>query len=184
MSSSLQEQLIKMGLATEKQAKQASHEQQRQRNNHRHQSPRQQPPPKSAAQLAAERARAEKLARDQEINRKRQAKAERKAKLAEIRQIVEQSKVPRPADGERFNFVEENKIRFLAVDAAQRERIHQGELVIVKYGRSHELVPADVAARIRERDGQSVVTFTAPPPEAVDESDPYKDFKVPDDLRW
>jgi uncharacterized protein YaiL (DUF2058 family) len=183
VSSSLQEQLIKMGLATEKQAKQASQEQQRQRSNHRHQNPRQ-PPPKSAAQLAAERARAEKLARDQEINRKRQAKAERKARLAEIRQIIEQARVPRPADGERFNFVEENKIRFLAVDAAQRERIHRGELVIVRYGRTHELVPADVAARIRERDGQSVVTFTAPQPEAADESDPYKDFKVPDDLRW
>jgi uncharacterized protein YaiL (DUF2058 family) len=183
VSSSLQEQLIKMGLATEKQARQTNQEQQRQRNNHRHQNPRQ-PPPKSAAQLAAERTRVEKLARDQEINRKRQAKAERKAKLAEIRQIVEQSKVARPADGERFNFVEEKKIRFLAVDAAQRERIHLGELVIVKYGRSHELVPAEVAARIRERDEQSVVAFTAPTPEVVDESDPYKDFKVPDDLTW
>ena len=42
----------------------------------------------------------------------------------------------------------------------------------------------DVAAKIRERDERPIVEL--PPADAPqsDENDPYKDFVVPDDLKW
>jgi hypothetical protein len=49
-----------------------------------------------------------------------------------------------------------------------------------------DLVTADVATRIRERDPAAVITLPPEParsgPAAVD--DPYRDYVVPDDLTW
>jgi len=45
------------------------------------------------------------------------------------------------------------------------------------------MVPAEVAARIRERDEKAVIPYQEGQ-EEVDENDPYKDYVVPDDLTW
>lgn len=177
MSSTLRDQLIKAGLATEKQAKKVSHDQ-RQRGVGQHQ-----PAPNAQQKQEAERARAAKAARDEELNRQQKLKAERKALIAQIRQIVEQHRLPKVESDDKFNFVDERRVRFVLVDAALRERLNHGEVSIVRYGRSYEIVPADIASRIRERDARSVVSLDAAPT-AVDENDPYKDFAVPDDLTW
>jgi uncharacterized protein YaiL (DUF2058 family) len=177
MSLSLREQLIKAGLATEKQANQVSHEH-RQRGRH-------QPRPESIAQekLAAQQAQAAKASRDQELNRQQQIKAEKKARIAAIRQLIEQNRLPKIESEDRFNFVDEGVIHAISVDAALRERLNRGEVMIARYGRHYEVVPAETAARIRERDERFVITLDLAPP-GTDENDPYKDFVVPDDLTW
>ena len=177
MSSTLREQLIAAGLATEKAAKQVSH-QQRQRGRS------QGPPVRSDEQkLAAQRAQAEKAERDQELNRKQQLKAEKKARLAEIRQMIEQHQLPRIESDDRYNFVDDQKIRYILVDADRRARINNGELCIVRCAGRYEVVPAETAARIRERNETSVISLNLAAP-ATDENDPYKDFAIPDDLTW
>jgi len=177
VSSTLREQLIKAGLATEKQAKKVSHAQ-RQRGVGQHHAA-----PNAQQKQDAERARAAKAARDEELNRQQKLKAERKALIAEIRQIVEQHRLPKIESDDKFNFVDERRVRFVLVDGALRERLNRGEVAIVRYGRSYEIVPAETANRIRERDERSVIALNAAP-SSVDESDPYKDFAVPDDLTW
>ncbi len=177
MSSTLRDQLIKAGLATEKQGKQVSHDQ-RQRGRGQHH-----PPPNAQQKQEAERARAAKAARDEELNRQQKAKAERKALIAEIRQIVEQHRLPKIQSDDKFNFVDERRICFVLVDSALRERLNRGDVAIVRYGRSYEIVPAETASRIRERDERSVISLNAAS-STVDENDPYKDFAVPDDLTW
>jgi len=189
MSLSLQEQLLKAGLVTEKQAKRAE---QQQRQQH-HQQNKHQPNP--AAQKAARQAeerkqalareQAAKIARDQELNRQRQEKAARKAMHAEIRQWVEQQRLPRVESEEFFNFIHGKKIHRMAVDAERRSKLQKGELAIVRYAPGYAVIPLELAARIRERDSTLLVDLNAKDTDATPaEDDPYSQFVVPDDLMW
>ena len=177
MSSSLREQLLKAGLVTEKQARQAAQQQQRPPSRHK-------PAPTSEQKLAAERAQAAKAARDLELNRQRQKSAEAKARADQIKQLVEKNRLPKIVESEdRINFVAGKKVRFILVDAAMRDGIQRGTLFIVRYDGRSEVVPAAIAERIRECDERAVVSLGASEKPA-DENDPYKDFVVPDDLKW
>ena len=185
MSMSLREQLLKAGLVTEKQVKQAD---QSQRHQQKQQPKRGKNAPAPDLTPAAKQAQAAKAARDAELNRRQQEKAEAKARTAALRQLIEQHRVPRVESDDYYNFVDGAKIRRIAVDTDQRRRILNGDLVIVRCEGRYNLVPADAAARIRERDERAVLP---PPPAttttAADEpaaDDPYKDFVVPDDLTW
>ncbi|NJD33093.1 MAG: DUF2058 domain-containing protein [Gammaproteobacteria bacterium] len=180
MSMSLREQLLKAGLVTEKQARQAERQQKQQQ----WQQPKQargapKPPAPAASQQAAAKA-----ARDQELNRKQQEKAAARARVAQVRQLVEQYRVPRIESDDYYNFVDGGKVRRIPVDASLRRRILEGELLIARCEGKYDLVPADAAARIRERDASAVL----PPPASTGDEpapdDPYKDFVIPDDLTW
>jgi uncharacterized protein YaiL (DUF2058 family) len=213
---SLRDQLLKVGLVTEQQAKQAAQqEQQRQFRNrppkhHKDSRPPQkqgqppkpaqqtyqpapavprapQPPAQSAATLAAQQAQAAKIARDQELNRKREEKAKRRAKIAEIEQMIEQNRVPRLETEDYYSFIDGKKIRRMSVDPERREKLTSGVLVVVRYKGHYAVVPKETAERIRERDENMVVstaqTKDSPASETTAE-DPYKDFVIPDDLMW
>jgi hypothetical protein len=181
MSMSLREQLLKAGLVTEKQAKQADR-QQRQQQRQQPKPGKGAPPAKPAA--AAHQAQAAKAARDQELNRRQQEKAAAKARSAQVRQLVEQCRVPRVESDDYYNFVDGTKIRRIAVDANLRRRLLQGDLLIVRCEGSYDLVPADAAARIRERDESAVLPLAAGQPAEPAHDDPYRDYVVPDDLTW
>jgi uncharacterized protein len=176
MSDSLRDQLIAAGLVTKKHSREA---QQPKRPPPRHQS---RPPSHSAA--AAERARQLKEEQDRELNRRKQEKAAAKARRQEIRQIVEQHRLPKIESDDYFNFVDGTTLHRICVDAAQRAQVLQGQAVIVRYGIHYALVPKEIAPRILERDPKAIVPFDTAAPAPSDENDPYKDFKVPDDLMW
>lgn len=184
MSLSLREQLLKAGLVTEKQAKQAERSTGEQR--HRQAKGGKRAAPPSAPDKAAQQAQAAKLLRDQELNRKQQERAARKARAAELRQLVEQLRVPRPESDDYYNFVDGGKIHRLQVTPDLRARLIAGSLAIVRYDGRYDLVPALAADRIRERHPEAILAPAASdastPPAAED--DPYKDYVVPDDLTW
>ncbi len=186
MSLSLREQLLQAGLVSSKQAKQTEQQQHKQARQKQKNQPRPQPAAPTAQQLAQQQALAEKAARDRELNRQRQEQRERQAKLAEIRQIVEQNRIPRIESDDYFNFVHKNKVHRIAVDSALRERITSGQVIMVRYGKFYAPVLPDIAERVRERDAESVVDLNAQLSAAKEpaEDDPYKDFVVPDDLKW
>jgi uncharacterized protein len=186
MSDSLRDQLLKAGLVTERQAKQATlhakQQQHQQARGPKKARPAGAPPAVNPAVLAAQAAKA---ARDQELNRRQQEKAAAKARAAEITQIIEQNRVPRVEDGDDyFNFVANGKIRRILVTPDLRDRIVRGTLVIVRWGGRHDLVPPEAAERIRERHATAVISLPAAPAPAQDAEDPYKEFVVPDDLIW
>lgn len=178
MSLSLREQLLQAGLVGSKQVKKAEQEQRQQQKKN--------PKAQSEKQLAAQKEQAEKIAHDKELNRKRDEDRVRQAKLAEIRQIVEQNRLPRIESDEYFNFVHRNKICRIAVDASLRERITNGQVVLVRYGKFYAPVLPEIAEKVRERDATSVVDLNARLTDASHpaDDDPYKDFEVPDDLVW
>jgi uncharacterized protein len=180
MNPSLREQLLKAGLVTEKQAKKVERSGSQER--HRQAKGGGSPPPRPEPARAAEQARAAKLLRDQELNRKQQEKAARRALAAEFRQLLEQLRVPRPESDDSFNFVDQGKVRSVPVTPPLRAGLTAGRLLIVRCEGRYELVPAEAADRIRERDAAAIVALPAAAPPAED--DPYKDFAVPDDLTW
>ncbi len=186
MSLSLREQLLQAGLVGSKQVKQAEQQKRQQTKHQQKTQPRPQPAAPNAQQLAQQQAQAAKVARDKELNRQRQEQRERQARLAEIRQIVDQNRIPRIESDDYFNFVHKNKIHRIAVDAALRERITKGDVIIVRYGKFYAPVLPDIADRVRERDAESVVDLNAQITASATpaEDDPYKDFAVPDDLMW
>lgn len=146
--------------------------------------PKKQPRPVPEQRRAAEQAQAAKAARDAQLNKQRQEAVQAKARALEIKALVEQNKLPKKLESEdRFNFVAGRKLRFILVDAAMREGLNNGTLFIIRYDGKSEVVPASIAEKIRERDERAVVKLnTSETP--VDENDPYKDFVVPDDLKW
>lgn len=175
MSSSLRDQLLKAGLVNKtqvKQAKQQQHHQSRDKNG-----------PVAEQKLAARQAEAAKAARDQELNRQQQEKAERKARMAQVKQLVEQNRLPKVESDDYYNFIDGKQIKRVAVNAEIRDQLIRGGLFIVRYEGHYEVVPEAIAARIRERDEHAVIACNATAA-SHDENDPYRDYVVPDDLMW
>lgn len=176
MTLSLREQLLAAGLGTKKQAKQAEHQERQ----HRHKD-------KGAIEAekrrAAQQAQAAKAARDQELNRQRQIAAERKERAAQIKQLIEQHRLPKLETDDYFNFIHRQKVRRISVDEGLRARILSGDVVLVRCEGKYDMVSADIAAKIRERDERAIVTLPKDE-QKPDDNDPYKDFVVPDDLKW
>lgn len=181
MSDNLRDQLLKAGIVTRKKATQVE----RQEHRKQHLQTKGQKPTETDEQqrAAAAQAHAAKVARDRELNRERQAQAEAKARAAAIAQLIEQNQLPTPEGEDYFNFVAEGKVRRIAVNAALRARLGRGEVVIVRHEGRTALVPAETAARIRERDESVLIRYGATA-ESADADNAYKDFAVPDDLTW
>lgn len=187
MSSSLRDQLIQAGLVTEKQARLATqHARPPQQSRHK-------PAPVPANQLAAQRAQAQKMLRDQELNRKQQAKAERAARLAQVRQLVAQYRIAPIESDEYYNFVDGTRIKRIAVTAPVREQLQRAELCIVRCDNRYALVPAEAAARIGEREpaaliaqvvGTAAAGAAASATDAAAAEGGYDAYVVPDDLMW
>ncbi len=173
MSMSLREQLLAAGFGKKKAAEQAERKAQEQQRVAQEK--------QRVAQHQA--AQAEKAARAQALQRKRQEEADRKERWTQIKLLIEQHRLPKIASDEYFNFVSRGKVRRMAVDAPLRERIISGELTIVRCEGKHDCVPRDIGERIRGYDARAVISLQDSPT-APSEEDPYKDYVVPDDLKW
>lgn len=181
MSNDLRDQLLKAGLVKKTKVKQV--DQQLQRQQHLTKKGQKPSPTDKQARAAAAQAQAAKVARDRELNRERLAQAAAKARAAEIAQLIEQHRLPTPEGEDYFNFVAGGKVRRIAVNAELRQRLVRGELAIVRHEGHSALVPAETAERIRERDAGALVPYSTAD-DASGADDAYKDFIVPDDLRW
>jgi uncharacterized protein YaiL (DUF2058 family) len=60
--------------------------------------------------------------------------------------------------------------------------ITSSKLVIVNCNGVFELVPKQIAEKIRQRNPSLVIDLTEEQP--TSEDDPYAEYKVPDDLIW
>lgn len=183
MSNSLQDQLLKSGLVSKKQANQVRQEKRKQVKQQR---TRKGGAP-DEARLQTQRAQAQKRQRDRELNEQRQRAVQEQSAAARVRQLVESNRVDRGEGDKPFQFVDGTLVRKLYVKAAQRQDLSRGVLAVVRLDDSYELVPAATALRIGETDPALVVvlnTSAKQRDEASGEEDPYAGFEVPDDLEW
>ena len=181
MSISLRDQLLKAGLVNEKQAKQAGKEKQKQqRLVHKGQIEQDD----TQQRLAAE-AKAEKVKRDQELNRQQQAKVEQKARAAQIKQLIEVSRLPKLTTEDYYNFVDDKKVKRLSVNTLMRNKLANGALAIVQHQGGYEVIPREAALKIQERDPRRIVQLNIlTEVKTPEEDDPYAAYQIPDDLMW
>ena len=176
MSMSLRDQLLAAGLVSKKQVQQSDQQKRQQSKS--------EPNRADEQKRAAQKAAAEKAARDAALNKTQQDKAERKARTAQVKQLVEQNRLPKPEGDDYYNFIDGKKIKRVPVDAALRAQLVGGELFVVRCEGRYDLVPSAIAERIAERDAHAVMARSAAGEKPADQDDPYKDFVVPDDLKW
>jgi len=183
MSSSLRDQLLAAGLATKKQAKQADHSR-RQQKKARQQSGKNNSAkivtPADLAREAAER----KAEKDRKLNEKREAQRIRKERQAQIRQLVESNRLDRKDGDLTYRFKLGSRIEKIYVTEKIQKGLARGELGIVRLANLFEVVPAEAARKIAERDASALVQLLNPGSDPADAEDPYADYQVPDDLIW
>jgi uncharacterized protein YaiL (DUF2058 family) len=177
--STLQDQLQKAGLVDKKKAKQMDKEKRKAARVQRKSGE----PSVDETKLQAQKAREEKAERDRQLNAQRQAEQEKKAATAQIKQLIEMNRQPKEAGDIAYNFTDRGKIKKMYVTPTIQRRLTNGLLAIVSYGDGYELVPAQVAEKIAERDSSYVIALNNKQ-ETPEDDDPYADYQIPDDLMW
>lgn len=179
MSKSLQDQLLKAGLVTEKAVKQH----QRSKKKAVRQLPKGQVVEDEAKRLARE-ALEERARLDRERNLELQKAAQQRALMAQIRQLLETNRIDRRGGDLAYQFVDDRKVKKILVRAAQHEQLCRGQIGIARLDDDYVLIPAAIAAKIRERDEGAVLVLHQKTALPADEEDPYADYPIPDDLMW
>jgi uncharacterized protein YaiL (DUF2058 family) len=180
MKLSLQEQLLKSGLVSAAKAKSVKAEKRKQTQQQR----KNKVEVVDEAKELAQKALAEKIERDRELNQLRQQQNEQKQLAAQIKELIELNKLLTDPEGLAYNFTDNNKVKRLYVSEVMRDQIAEGRLAIVKLGTNYEVVPAETARKIQQRDATSIIVFNEQnkTTDAVD--NPYAAYQVPDDLIW
>ncbi len=181
MANSLQDQLLQAGLVDSKRIKKANTEK---RKKAKQQRGKKTESIANSTTTQINQKRLEKSEHDRQLNRERSAHAKRKELNAQIRQLLEKNREPHDDNGVAYNFEQDNKLRRVYVSEPVRKKIINGQLAIIKYRKHYEIVPAEIARKIAERDSSIWTKFNDAVTSNVDDNDPYSDYPVPDDLVW
>jgi uncharacterized protein YaiL (DUF2058 family) len=178
---SLQDQLLKAGLVDKKKAQKVQKTKQKQAKlKHKNKVE-----TVDEAKLAAQKAHAEKVERDRQLNLQRKQEAEQRAIAAQIRQLIEMNRQEKGSGDIPYNFTDGSKVTHIYVDEKQQRQLGNGHLAIVRLDGQYEIVPTNVSEKIAQRDDSYLVYCNRGKEETVvDEDDPYAEFQIPDDLMW
>lgn len=167
----LRSQLLKAGVATQKQARRAQHQKRQEQGQQQ-----------SAAKLAQQR-RAEQAERSRQLNEQRQAALREREQQAEIQQLIDTHAVSRAGGEHSYQFVMHQRVNKILVPAPLIEALAKGRMGIVHWQDAFHVLPAEALERIAQRDNSVIVVWhqhTAQP----EEEDPYAAYPIPDDLMW
>lgn len=180
MSNALQEQLLKAGLVSKKQAHKARQDQTKKIKQQHSKKENTIDETRLKAQQAAE----EKAKRDRELNKKKEEQAQQKALSIEINQLIENNCLARDETCDIvYNFEHNKKVKRIYVNAEMKQKIIKGQFGIARIEGRYELVPQVVAEKIQRRNEKRVVIFDDSQ-NTVDENDAYSEHQIPDDLIW
>ncbi len=180
MGNSLQDQLLKAGLAKPGDARnvRAGKRRQRKRAGNKRTEPN-----AEISLAAAEMAR--KREADRERNRKIEEKRQRKALYQRLSKQVEAAKLNLDEAELPYYFERRKRIKSIYVTSEQQSELNERKLAVVGVGPRHYLVPAELALEIRSlTDNIFVHIDDGTTKEVSAEDDPYAAYAVPDDLRW
>jgi uncharacterized protein YaiL (DUF2058 family) len=176
-NNALQAQLLKAGLVDPKKAKKINQQ-------HQHAVKTGQNDDDIKNKLA--QAQAEKLARDQSLNRDRQQALERKTSAANIRQMLAQHQIQGTAGDILYQFVDAGKIKKIYVTQDIYNQIVLGRIAIARLDEQYPLLPRILADKIAERAPETIIIRNekTAATKTTDEEDPYAAYVIPDDLMW
>ena len=179
MADSLQEQLVKAGLASADQARKSRTGKRKDRKQGR--------PEDDRARRAAEQRRREQADRDRVLNEKRAAALKEKETRQRIRDIVLAASLNDDGADVSYNVLHGTKVRKIYVTEPQRAGLSAGTLAVATARGRHHVIALDVADQIAElMPGYYIFRADAEAPAAStsDDDDPYAEYKIPDDLTW
>ncbi|MCI3877992.1 DUF2058 domain-containing protein [Acinetobacter higginsii] len=178
VKNALQAQLLKAGLVDNKKAKkltkQAQHGQRTGQNDD------------AALKAEIDRAKQEKLAKDQALNQEKQAVLEEKALKASIIQMIKHHKVKEIEGEVTYQFIDEGKIKKVYLSQQVYNALVSGSLVIAKDQDSYAYLPKALAEKIDQKMQGFILinNNTEKNDQTTDEEDPYAAYVIPDDLMW
>ncbi|EPG38031.1 DUF2058 domain-containing protein [Acinetobacter colistiniresistens] len=178
VKNALQAQLLKAGLIDNKKAKkltkQAQHGQRTGQNDD------------AALKAEIDRAKQEKLAKDQALNLEKQNILEEKALKASIIQMIKHHKVKETEGDVTYQFIDEGKIKKVYLSQQVYNALVVGSLVIAKDQDSYAYLPKALADKIDQKMQGFILlnNNTENNDQTTDEEDPYAAYVIPDDLMW
>ncbi len=180
---SLQDQLLKSGLANDNQAKKIRTEKRKQNKKQQ----KNKVEVVDEAKLLVQEAKAKQIEKDKLLNDKKNQEAEKKQIVNQIKQLIELNKLAKDNDndndGVAYQFTDNHKVKSIYINEDVRNKIIAGRLAIVKSDVYYEVVVAKVAEKILQRNEKAVIVlFTEKTDEEID--DDYQDYEIPDDLMW
>lgn len=186
MSGSLQDQLLKAGLADKKQAQKAKKD--------RHKQVKAKQKNKKAviedeAKIAAEHALAAKQEKDRKLAEQRREVTQQKDIKAQVINLIKVNAQPKNNGDVALNFTHHNVVKRLYVSQRTYKDVTQARLAVVSYRENeYELVPLPVADKIQTRMPEAVIYIADSAADnrsqADGDDDWYADYEIPDDLVW
>jgi uncharacterized protein YaiL (DUF2058 family) len=179
MAISLKDQLLKAGLVDARKISTAvkeKHKQEKQQRKHKIETI-------DETKANAQKAREEKAERDRQLNFERDEQLRHKAIIAQIKQLIEVSRLSRDGAEIAYNFTDGTKIKKILVTDEMLNQLSNGRLAIVKFDEQYSVVPKSVAEKIKLRDASYVIVSNVLQ-QTDDADDPYAEYKIPDDLMW
>lgn len=168
----LQEQMLKAGLVSEKKLSKAKKGAKKSRVQARE------------VKAAVEEKKQQQLERDKALNEQNnQQRMEREIQV-QIKQLITMNKVDFQSGEIKYNFTDGSIVKSLYVNELIRKQLSKGILAIARDGESYTVIPSSVANKVAQRDEAFIIDQKAQEPETIAEDDPYADFVVPDDLMW
>jgi len=186
MGGSLQDQLLKAGLADKKQAQKAAKE--------RHKQVKTKQKNKKAvieneAKTAAEQAKFAKQEKDRKLADEQRTLTQQKELKAQVTNLIKVNAQPKNNGDVVLNFTHENVVKRLYVSERTHKDVTSARLAVVSYqANQYELVPLPVADKIQTRLPEAVIYIADTAAENRAQADGndewYADYDIPDDLMW
>ena len=107
-----------------------------------------------------------------------------RGRTARVRQIVQESRLARERAEIPYRFTNGRRIKEITVTREQQALLARGEAGIVNVEGRFDVVPAEAIERIRGVDEKAVVLLNEPGGDDAGEGDPDDDRPVHDDITW
>ena len=152
MGLSLQDQLLKAGIADKKQANKARQEKRAKKKKNKGE--------KATSKLnQAQQDQLAKAKRSQELNRQLNQEKEKQEKLSQVKQLIDANRLKLDKYEEPYYFKVDKKIKKLYVNEDITKKLSRGVLAIVRFDDLFEIVPNKVAQQIADRDQDSLIVL-------------------------
>jgi uncharacterized protein YaiL (DUF2058 family) len=160
MGNPLQDQLLKAGLVSKKQAGKAKHDRYVSHKKKKTKKKRQYNEKNNSEISRQARQEQNALAqRNRELNRQKAEQKQQKEQQAQSQQLIKKNRLKRDEKGEPYYFAVEKLINRIFVSEEMADQLCNGQLAVVRLGNSFEVVPAKVAEQITALAPETVVAF-------------------------
>ena len=181
---SLQDQLLKAGLTTKQKARQANTDK-RKKNKQKRSGAKVESSIQEQVQQNLATQKAQKQAKDAELNAAKQQALAEKEQQQRILQILTHHQITSAQGEVEFNYTFNSVIKKLYVDETTHKALVNGRLSLCGLDEVTYIVTTETAEKIATIAPDVVLLKNdKASDDNLDEDDPYAEFQIPDDLMW